>query len=223
MLRKSIIILLGLLIVAFLFVFHEPLLNWIQDADRRFVWITTIIATLMSLFPVIPYPLVGSVIGAAYGPILGAIVIWIGSTLASIIFFSMIRYGGFHEYGTKILLKYSATKKITLLFERNAFMSITVLRMIPVIPSILINAYAALSRVSFLSYSISSGLGKIPAMTLFALVGHTIVTNPIELIYMVVIYAVFIAFVYTGYRSWSKRLETQLSITPSAKEQKQTV
>ncbi|MCD8508487.1 MAG: hypothetical protein LRY73_00280 [Bacillus sp. (in: Bacteria)] len=73
MLRKSVIILLGLLIVAFLFVFHEPLLQWIQNADRRFVWITTIIATLMSLFPVIPYPLVGSVIGAAYGPILGAL------------------------------------------------------------------------------------------------------------------------------------------------------
>ncbi|MCD8508486.1 MAG: hypothetical protein LRY73_00275 [Bacillus sp. (in: Bacteria)] len=62
-------------------------------------------------------------------------------------------------------------------------------------------------------------------MTLFALVGHTIVTNPIELIYMILIYAVFIAIVYTGYRSWTKRIESQFSITtaPVAKDSKQTI
>lgn len=217
--RKLSVFFLGVVIVTFLFFYHEPLLHWIQNADRSFVWVTAIIATLMSLFPVIPYPIVGSVIGAAYGPALGSLVIWIGSTLASIIFFAMIRYGGFHEWGTKILLKYTVTKKVTLLFERNAFMSITVLRMIPVIPSILINAYAALSRVSFVSYSIASGLGKIPAMTLFALIGHTIVTNPIELIYMGIIYGIFISIVYVGYRIWTKRMYSELASASTTKKE----
>ncbi|MBU9712380.1 TVP38/TMEM64 family protein [Evansella tamaricis] len=206
MFRKSIVIMSGLLIIFFLYLYHESLLHWIQTNENDYVLLTTVIATLMSLFPVIPYPLVGGVIGAAYGPILGALVIWMGSTFASILFFSMVRYGGFHKLGSKILLKYAATKKVTLLFERNAFLSITVLRMIPVIPSILINAYAALSRVSFISYAIASGLGKIPAMALFALVGHTIVTNPIEIVYMVGIYGIFLAIVYTGYRYWTKKI-----------------
>ncbi|MFA9559588.1 TVP38/TMEM64 family protein [Evansella sp. AB-rgal1] len=211
MIRKSIVLVTGIVIIALLFLFHEPLLQWIQNNEQDYVILTTIIATFMSLFPVIPYPIVGGVIGAAYGPILGAFVIWCGSTLASIIFFSMVRYGGFDTFGQKILLKYSSTKKITLLFEKNAFMSITILRMIPVIPSILINAYAALSRVSFLSYSIASGLGKIPAMTLFALVGHTIVTDPTEIIYMIIIYGIFISITYAGYRLWTKRIDSAIS------------
>lgn len=209
MIRKSLVLLLMVFIVSFIYIYHESFLHWIQHNERDHLFLTTVIATLMSLFPVIPYPIVGGVIGAAYGPALGALVIWMGSTFASMIFFAMVRYGGFHKWGTKILLKYSATKKVTLLFERNAFMSITILRMIPVIPSILINAYAALSRVGFVRYSVASGLGKVPAMTLFALVGHTIVTNPIELLYMIIIYSIFLAIVYTGYRLWTKKIEQE--------------
>ncbi|WP_280771914.1 TVP38/TMEM64 family protein [Salipaludibacillus daqingensis] len=207
MYRKGFVLLGSVLVVIGLIFYHESLLHWVQNNDQDQWFLVTVIATLMSLFPVIPYPLVGSVIGAAYGPAYGAVIIWTGSTVASIIFFSLIRYGGFHKLGTKVHLKYAATKKLTLLFEQNAFMSITILRMIPVIPSIIINAYAALSRVRFMIYALGSGLGKIPAMTLFAFVGHTIVTDPIELIYMIVIYAVFLTIVYSGYKLWLKNIE----------------
>ncbi|WP_416150657.1 TVP38/TMEM64 family protein [Salipaludibacillus sp. HK11] len=207
MYRKIFLLIGSLIVIISLVFYHESLLSWIQNNEQDRWLLVTVIATIMSLFPVIPYPLVGSVIGAAYGPTLGAVIIWTGSTLASITFFSLIRYGGFHKLGTKILLKYAATKKITLLFERNAFMSITIMRMIPVIPSIIINAYAALSRVRFIIYAISSGLGKIPSMTLFAFIGHTLVTDPIELIYMVIIYAVFLSIVYSGYKFWLKKIE----------------
>ncbi|PYZ95264.1 TVP38/TMEM64 family protein [Salipaludibacillus keqinensis] len=209
MYRKGLVLLGSTLVILALVFYHESLLHWIQNNEQDHVFLTIIIATTMSLFPVIPYPLVGSVIGAVYGPGLGAVIIWVGSTLASILFFSLIRYGGFHTLGTKILLKFSATKKLTLLFERNAFMSITIMRMIPVIPSIIINAYAALSRVRFVIYAIGSGLGKIPSMTLFAFVGHTIVTDPIELIYMIVIYTIFLAIVYSGYKLWLRKVEKQ--------------
>lgn len=204
--KLSVIIGSVLLIIALVF-YHESFLDWIQNTEQDHLFLTTVIATLMSFFPIIPYPVVGGVIGAAYGPTIGACIIWTGSTLASILFFSLIRYGGFHKLGTKVLLKYSATKRLTLLFEQNAFMSITIMRMIPVIPSIIINAYAALSRVPFVLYAIASGLGKIPAMTLFAFVGHTIVTNPIELLYMIAIYGVFLTVVYSVYKIWLRKIE----------------
>ncbi|MCE7791217.1 VTT domain-containing protein [Salipaludibacillus sp. CUR1] len=212
MYRKLFIILISAVIIISLLLYHESLVNWIRSNEQDHIILTTVIATLMSLFPVIPYPLVGGVIGAAYGPVTGALVIWTGSTLASIIFFLMVRYGGFHRLGTKLLLKYTATKKLTLLFERNAFMSITILRMIPVIPSIIINAYTALSRVKFLLYAIASGLGKIPSMALFALLGHTIVTNPVELLYMIAIYGVFLGIVYTLYKLWLRKVEQQSAV-----------
>ncbi|SER77026.1 TVP38/TMEM64 family protein [Salisediminibacterium halotolerans] len=216
MYRKISVLAVSLIIITLLAVYHESFLAWIHGQEGDHILLASVIATLMSLFPVIPYPIVGGVIGAAYGTVTGALIIWIGSTAASVLFFLMVRYGGFHKLGTKVLLKYPVTKKITLLFERNAFMSLTVLRMIPVIPSIVINAYAALSRVHFLLYSTASGLGKIPAMTLFAMIGHTIVTDPSELVYMAVIYGSFLAVVYTGYRYWTAKIQqTAVNNLPS--------
>ncbi|CAM3742194.1 TVP38/TMEM64 family protein [Alkalicoccus chagannorensis] len=205
MVRRICFIISSILIIALLWLYHPALLTWVETSGRESVVLTTLIATVMSLFPVIPYPLVGGVIGAVFGPA-GAVIIWAGSSLASIIFFLMVRYGGMHRYGERLLRSYPAVSRLTVLFERNAFMSLTVLRMIPVIPSIIINAYAALSRVKFGIYALSSSLGKIPSMTLFALIGHTIIQNPLELVYMIAIYGVFITVVYFIYRRWLKNV-----------------
>ncbi|WP_444684222.1 TVP38/TMEM64 family protein [Alkalicoccus luteus] len=192
--------------VLLLWIYRNDLLLWIEQADASSIIPVTVIAVFMSLFPVIPYPIVGGVIGAAYGPA-GALIVWFGSTAASIIFFMMVRYGGFQAGGRKLIAKSKYSDKITLMFEKNAFMVLTVLRMIPVIPSIILNAYGGISRISFFIYSIASAIGKIPAMILFAMIGHSIVTNPIELLYMAVIYIIFLAIVYVIYRRWIRPAE----------------
>ncbi|WP_096435275.1 TVP38/TMEM64 family protein [Alteribacter populi] len=209
MIRKILVTLFYIGIAALIYVVHEPLLQWINQADREYAFVTALVATLMSLFPVIPYPIVGGVIGAAYGPVLGGLIIWAGSSIASVIMFSIVRYG-YQDWGVKVLHKYKYLGKLTVLFERNAFITITLLRMIPVIPSIIINVYAALSRVRFLSYAVASSLGKIPSMILFALIGHTIVTDPKEIVYMVVVYGTFLTMMYGAYRLWQKRAEANL-------------
>ncbi|MBM7094311.1 TVP38/TMEM64 family protein [Bacillus sp. H-16] len=208
MLRKILVTLFYVGIAVFIYFIHEPLLQWIRQTDREFAVLTALVATLMSLFPVIPYPIVGGVIGAAYGPVLGGFIIWFGSSMASVIMFAIVRYG-YQDWGMKVLHKYKYLGKLTVLFERNAFLTITLLRMIPVIPSIIINVYAALSRVRFLSYALASSLGKIPSMILFALIGHTIVTDPQEIVYMILIYGTFLAVVYGGYRYFQKRAEAK--------------
>ncbi|PYZ98140.1 TVP38/TMEM64 family protein [Alteribacter lacisalsi] len=211
MLRKITVTLFYLGVAFIIYLVHEPLLAWIGSTDRSYAPLTAIVATLMSLFPVIPYPIVGGVIGAAYGPALGGLLIWIGSSLASVIMFAIVRYG-YQDWGKKILHKYKYLEKLTVLFERNAFVTITLLRMIPVIPSIIINVYAALSRVRFLSYTAASSLGKIPSMILFALIGHTIVTDPGELLVMAIVYATFLIVMYGMYRVWKKRAEQRFRL-----------
>lgn len=193
---------LYLLIALLIFWQKDFLLAWVEIADPNWAPLVAVAATLFSLFPVIPYPLVGAVIGAAYGPQLGGVIVWFGSSMASVLMFLFIRYV-FKDLGAKWLYA-KHIESFTLLFERNAFFAILITRMIPVIPSIIINTYAGLSRVSFWIYTIASTIGKIPAMLLFALIGDQAMRSPQHLIYSLLFYIAFLALVYGIYKLWEK-------------------
>ncbi|WP_413376069.1 TVP38/TMEM64 family protein [Alkalihalobacillus sp. 1P02AB] len=201
--RKIIIIFIYLLVALSIFVYGEGLLVWLQEGGTQFVLLTMVLATLFALFPIIPYPIIGALLGAAYGGVLGSAVTWIGSSLASIIMFVFVRYG-YQDWGIQLLNRYRSLAKVTRLFEQNAFMTIFMTRLIPVIPSIIVNIYSALSQVRFLSYAIASSLGKVPAMILFATVGNSFVHNPSQILLIAGAYAIFLAVVYGCYRLWQK-------------------
>lgn len=186
-----------------IYVYGEAILKWFQEADN--IYLVTVMATIMALFPVIPYPLVGGVIGAAYGPVAGGLITWLGSTAASILMFLFVRYG-FQEWGIRILNRYDRIGKLTSMFERNAFLTIAFARCIPIVPSIVVNVYCALSRVSFLTYAIASALGKIPAMLLFAVVGDNLMTEPRNILLTIGIYSVFLGSMLFIHRKWKQRV-----------------
>lgn len=177
--------------------YGDTILVWIRSTDS--MTLIMFMAVIMALFPVIPYPVVGGVIGAALGPVIGGIVTWVGSTVASILMFMFIRYG-YQEWGDRVLYRYNRLGKVTTMFERNAFMTILFTRLIPFIPSIVINVYAALSKVTFASFSIASALGKIPAMLLFSMVGDHLMTDPSHIIITIGVYGVFLAITLLVYR-----------------------
>lgn len=172
-----------------IYIYGGDILLWLQSTDS--LLLITLMATVMALFPVIPYPVVGGVIGAALGPVIGGVVTWAGSATASILMFAWVRYG-YEDWGNRLLHGQHRLGKVTAMFERNAFLTILFSRLIPFIPSILINVYAALSKMSFLSYCAASSLGKIPAMLLFVLVGDNLMTNPSNIVLTVGIYGVFL-------------------------------
>lgn len=182
--------------------YGDAILTWFQQSDHIVPII--IMATLMALFPVIPYPVVGGVIGAALGPVQGAMVTWTGSATASILMFLFIRYG-YQEWGTNLLHRYKRIGRLTALFEKNAFLTILFARLIPFIPSIVINTYAALSRVSFASYAIASSLGKIPAALLFVTVGNNLMGDPKNILVTIGVYGLFLTLSLLAYRLWKRK------------------
>ncbi len=182
-----------------LYTYGDAILAWLQQADN--VPLVILMAALMALFPIIPYPVVSGIIGAALGPALGGFAAWAGSAAASIVMFLFIRYG-YREWGVHVLHRYNRIGRLTELFERNAFLTILFARLIPFIPSIAINMYAALSRVSFTTYAIASSLGKMPAMLLFVTVGDNLISNPINMLAVIGIYGLFLALSLFVYRLW---------------------
>ncbi|WP_099300492.1 TVP38/TMEM64 family protein [Bacillus sp. Marseille-P3800] len=202
--KKIVVFLIFLGLGILVFRFQDDFLYFIETLGDQSIVLTTSIATLFSLFPIIPYPIIGGLIGAAYGPYLGSFVTWAGSSMASILFFVFIRYA-YQDIGLKLIHRFQFTSRVTMLFEKNAFMTIFITRLVPIVPSILVNAYSALSRVSTTQYIVASSLGKMPSMILFASVGHTIIHNPSGLILVAFFYALFLALVYISYRLWTKR------------------
>ncbi|MCM3713406.1 TVP38/TMEM64 family protein [Alkalihalobacillus oceani] len=204
MIKKSFIVLSYVIVAVLLSLYGEQLLHWLQTGGTRSLILTSVAATLFSLFPVIPYPVIGGILGAAYGPWLGSGLTWLGSSLASIVMFAAVRYG-FQDWGSSLLYRYKHAAKLTHLFERNAFMTIFLSRLIPIIPSIVINIYSALSRVPFWPYACASSLGKIPSMFLFAIVGNSLVTSPGNLVFICFVYAGFLLIVYLLYRFFNRQ------------------
>lgn len=194
-----------LIIAIAIFVFQDELLYWFQQTKDQSIFLTIFIATLFALFPIIPFPIIGGIIGAMYGTFLGGFVTWVASTTASIIMFLFIRFV-FQNWGLKIIHRYKRLEIVTEMFERNAFITILVSRLIPFIPSIVINAYSAVSRVSFISYTVASSLGKIPAMLLFAVLGHSVVSSNQEVFFVIGIYTLIILMTIYFYRRWKNSL-----------------
>ncbi|MDQ0206846.1 TVP38/TMEM64 family protein [Alkalicoccobacillus murimartini] len=202
--RKLGVLIFFLAIGILVYINRLDLMTWIQNYGQQSIVLTTIAATLFALFPVIPFPVIGAILGVMYGPALGSLVTWIGSSVASIIMFIAIRFG-FQDWGRRVITRYKSLDKITTLFERNAFMTIFISRMVPVIPSIVANSYFALSRVSLGVYSLASTIGKIPSMILFATVGSTLMSNPGDLLFVGLYYIGFLMVVYSCYRVWARR------------------
>jgi uncharacterized membrane protein YdjX (TVP38/TMEM64 family) len=185
-----------------IYLYGDAILTWFHKSDHAALVIT--MATVMALFPVIPYPIIGGIVGAAYGPVLGGLVTWAGSAAASIIMFLFVRYG-YQDWGRRILHKHKNIGKVTVLFEKNAFLMILFARLIPMIPSIAVNIYSALSRVSFRTYAAASLIGKVPAMLLFALVGDSLLTEPRNIVIAIGVYGVFLGLTLYMYRVWKKK------------------
>lgn len=205
--RKKLLMALSYIGIAVLiYLYGETILSWFQQSEN--LLLVALMATVMALFPIIPYPVIGGVIGAALGPVPGAAITWIGSAAASILMFLFVRYG-FQEWGERALHRYKSIDKVTTLFERNAFLAILFARLLPFIPSIIINVYAALSRVGFLSYAIASSIGKIPAMLLFAMVGDNLMSNPKSSLTTVAVYGIFLVIALGAYHLWQKKRAAQ--------------
>lgn len=206
--NKLLMFIFYLFIAISIFVYQDELLFWFQQTKDSSIFLVLFIATLFALFPIIPFPIIGGIIGAMYGTFLGGFVTWVASTAASLIMFLFIRFV-FQVWGLKIIQRYKKLEMITLMFERNAFITILVSRLIPFIPSIVINAYSAVSRVSFISYAVASSLGKIPAMLLFAVLGHSFVSSNQEVLFVIGIYALIILMTIYFYSRWKKSLFQQ--------------
>lgn len=186
-----------------IFIYREEVLAWatgVRSAgDAAMMLNMFLAAALISLFPVIPFGIVGGMIGATYGIWTGGLLNMAASTLGAAVMFLAVRRG-FAEQGTRYLQRIAPLQKLNGIMEQNPVMTVLIARTVPILPAAAINIYAALMSLPFLSFLLATALGKLPVMLVFAFVGEQLLEDWTHVPIVLLIYAVYLAGVYALHR-----------------------
>ncbi|SYX87495.1 TVP38/TMEM64 family protein [Paenibacillus alvei] len=200
-LDKRISLGLYVLAVVLILVYHEKLLAVLRHMEpgAGALIIMFLAAVAISLFPVIPFGLVAGIIGATFGFWIGGWINVAASTVGAALMFLAVR-SGISKQGRSYIERIGLLRSFNQLMERNAFTAVLIGRMIPIVPAVAINAYAAMLSIPLRTFMVATVLGKLPVMFLFAYVGEQLLQDWTRIPVVLLLYAVYVAGIYGIHR-----------------------
>ncbi|MBW4081868.1 TVP38/TMEM64 family protein [Paenibacillus sp. S150] len=195
--RKWLTVLLYVSGIALAFIYRYDLLAWLREDHNLFLSLGA--ATLLAIFPVLPYKLIIGLYGYAYGSLAGALLCWSASTLAGAIIYGIVKYM-FQEKASAYLSAVPALDKFTAAVQRRPFAAVVLARLIPVFPQMAVNIYAGAAGLSFWSYLAASGVGKIPGIALYAFLGGQLFKHPRSAGIAILVYVAVLALAVLSLR-----------------------
>lgn len=145
----------------------EFILNWFSQAGPFSIIVSIFINIVISIFGVIPSVFLTALNITFFGLKAGMFISYIGECAGAAVSFLLYRKGIRHvEHSLPTQSKY--LNKLTTSTGKKAFIFVLAFRLLPFIPSGLINLGAALSKISLFHFTLASSIGKIPAMLLEA-------------------------------------------------------
>ncbi|WP_379131815.1 TVP38/TMEM64 family protein [Paenibacillus sp. sgz500958] len=200
--RKWLLVALYVSGMAAAFIYRYTLLDWMRHGNN-FV-LSFAAATLLAMFPVVPYKAVIGLFGYVYGSLGGTLICWMATTLAAVLMFGSFKYL-FQDKARRYLEQLPALAKFTYAVEKRPFISIVVARLIPVIPQAAVNAYAGAAGLPFMSFLLATALGKIPGIALFAFLGDNLLQHPGKSAAAIVLYLIVLGLAWLAVRKTSPK------------------
>jgi uncharacterized membrane protein YdjX (TVP38/TMEM64 family) len=170
MIKKTTSILLFIVIIIAGYSQKDILLHWMRAGGSLSIWISMLFVSITVFFPVVPFPVLGGIIGAIFGLWGGAAISLAGAMFGTTLLFFLVRYG-FRDWAQNYVEKYPKINEYELYFEKNSFVAILLSRVIPVIPAAVVNIICGLSNVRWWTFFWASLLGKIPNILLVNFAG----------------------------------------------------
>ncbi|WP_018131333.1 TVP38/TMEM64 family protein [Effusibacillus pohliae] len=192
--KRYLTILLFLAIVLLGYWQRELFLEWIRAGGMISIIVSVLFVAIIAFFPVVPFVVVTGVIGSVFGTWTGTAITLSGAVIGSMLMFWMARYG-FRDWAQNYIRKYPKVQEFERYFEKNAFLSILFVRLIPVLPSQAVNILSGVSLVPATTFFLASVLGKLPSNLVFNLAGSNFAHNKLTslLIYAVYFLAITVA------------------------------
>lgn len=150
---------------------------------------------VQAALPVFPYIILAAAGGLLFGFKVGFVISWLGALAGATLAYWICRLVAAEWAEHKLRQKFGYDVQRT--DAGLAFWSIVVARIIPVVPTPLINVMAAVGGVSFWNFFFSSAIGKIPSAVLYTGLGLALFrTRDIKLV--LIILGVVIALAVVG-------------------------
>ncbi|MFZ3591228.1 TVP38/TMEM64 family protein [Bacillus sp. DJP31] len=199
--------LLAIIIILLGFIYKDTLFQWIESDTRMVIPVAVVFVALLVFFPVVPYPMLAGLLGSTLGVWNGVGASLLGIFLGTSLMFWMTRYG-FKDWAKRKLDKYPKTEEYEHYFTTRAFMGVLLLRIIPIVPSPLVNIISAISSVRWFTFISASLLGKLPAVTIYTVAGSFFEESKLLSFLIFGLYIVMIMALAT----WYSKRKQQISV-----------
>ncbi|TCP58045.1 putative membrane protein YdjX (TVP38/TMEM64 family) [Tumebacillus sp. BK434] len=206
MVKKILVAVLFIAIIVLGYQYKDQFMDIIEAGGWLSVLVSILLYSICVFFPVVPVILLVGVIGAVFGTVLGTGISLAGALVGTSIMFLMTRYG-FRTWAQGILDKYPKAKEYEGYFEKNAFLSIVAVRIVPVVPTQVVNILTGVSKVPWLIFFAATAIGALPRLLIFAFVGNSFEDNKLTSILTYAAYMVVI-FIFT-YIFMKRRMDAQ--------------
>lgn len=138
-----------------------------------------------------------------FGIVPGIILSVVAETVGVTISFILLRFF-FRSSAKKIIAKSKSLRSIDKYSSKKGFMVMLIARMVPYVPSGLLNAAGALSAISLVDYFLASLVGKFPSTGIEAIIGHDAILHEEGFLRIIVVVIFAIALVVWAWRYQKK-------------------
>ena len=180
----------------------QNLAVYLQSFGGWSIVVILLLFVIMTFTIVFPFMILSGASGIIYGLFWGVVISWAGEVLGAVVMFFVARYLLRH-CAENWICKSPYLKQVDDYSASNGFKALLIARLLPLAPSGIITAVAAVSRISFRDFMWATLLGKLPPVVIKVIMGYDLVfikENPWRLVAMVGLVAAIYGVVW-----WHKR------------------
>jgi len=179
------------------------LAEYLRSFGPGAIVVTLVLFIVMTFTIVFPFMILSGAAGIVFGLWEGILLSWLGEILGALCMFLVARYF-FRTLVEGWIVKSPYLKQVDDYSAHNGFKALLIARLLPLAPSGIITAVAAISRISFRDFFFATALGKLPPVVIKVLLGHDIVYAADNKLRLIAVGAVVI-LIYGGYWWWKRR------------------
>ena len=153
-----------------------------------------------------------------FGIVPGIILSCVAETVGVTIAFVLMRFY-FREAAEKAIAKSPFLAKVDQYSGRKGFIIMLIGRMVPYLPSAVMNAVGALSSIRFRDYVLASLVGKFPSTGIEAIIGHDLIMQQEDNTRLIIVVICAGILIYGAIRYEKRMMRTEVIIQDTEKKE----